>query len=125
HRRGRKPQPGHRDVPRGTRSPQGRGPFPHRVTLGAQSEGGVRGKTIVNRVPAAGSLATEIEPPCASTRLLAMASPRPAPLESGVFTKRSNTCGSTSGGIPGPVSEPESATLSGSVAAPTETTTDP
>src|SRR5439155_1039570 len=46
-----------------------------------------------------------IDPPCASTRPRAIASPSPEPVESGERTNRSKTRGRTSGAMPGPVSE--------------------
>ncbi len=42
----------------------------------------MRGRSTVIVVPAPGMLWAEMEPPCASTRLRLMASPRPDPWES-------------------------------------------
>ena len=74
-------------------------------------------------VPCPGALRAVIRPPWASTRLLAIASPSPAPPESADFTNRSNTCGRSRASIPGPVSETMKATPPGSGS--TTTRTDP
>src|SRR5919106_446279 len=60
---------------------------------------------MVNRivVPLPGSLDAAISPPCASTRLRAMANPRPAPPEWAVLTNRSKVWGRTSTGTPSAV----------------------
>src|ERR671919_508088 len=69
---------------------------------------------MVNRivVPLPGSLDAAISPPCASTRLRAMANPRPAPPESAVLTNRSKMWGRTSTGTPDPESETANPTRS-------------
>ena len=59
-----------------------------------------------------GALSARIRPPWASTSDFAIASPRPAPGESGAFENRSNTCGSRSVAIPEPLSVTESSTPS-------------
>src|SRR6266511_5654765 len=71
---------------------------------------GVEPSVNLTAVPPSGPLSAEIVPPWASTRLLAMARPSPAPPESEDFTNRSNTWGSASGGMPGPVSLTANAT---------------
>src|SRR5207248_11321948 len=101
--------PGREAVPRRERAAAGRGPLPD---LAAHPSGGAgrTGSTKRIVVPAPGVLSAAMDPPCASARLFAMASPRPAPPESAALTNRSNTNGSTSAGIPGPVSATEKAT---------------
>src|SRR5918996_1634078 len=63
-------------------------------------------------VPFPVSLDAAISPPCASTRLRAMANPRPAPPESAVLTNRSKMWGRTSTGTPDPESETANPTRS-------------
>src|SRR3954467_2028029 len=68
---------------------------------------GSRRRTVV---PSTGLLATETEPPCASTMAFTIGSPRPVPPASwGRRTKRSKTRGSASSGMPTPWSIPSKA----------------
>src|SRR5215207_2455605 len=71
------------------------------------------GRRSVNVEPSPGALLTRISPPWDSAIWRAMESPRPAPpsaREGSVLWKRSKTRGSSSSGIPTPVSETSSAT---------------
>src|SRR4029450_7991428 len=78
----------------------------HPQAVGAHAAGST--KRIV--VPRPGSLSAEIVPPWAWTRLFAIASPSPEPRDSGERAKRSNTCASSSGAMPSPVSVTRNAT---------------
>src|SRR6266542_2759850 len=95
-RRGRHHHPAHqrRRPPPGAAAP----------VLTRRQDAGVAGSTKRMVVPLPGSLSAVIVPPCASTRLFAIASPSPAPPESADFTKRWNTCGRSSRAMPDPVS---------------------
>ena len=64
-------------------------------------------------VPPAADGRASIVPPCASTRRLAIASPSPVPPASADVTNRSNTNGSWSAAIPGPVSSTSNVALDG------------
>ena len=72
-------------------------------------------------VPPPAGCSAAIDPPWASTSWRAIASPRPDPLDSSPFAKRSKMCGRTSGSTPGPLSETDTVTSPGTARPTTET----
>src|SRR5256885_15052007 len=102
------------------RSRRGRAPRQSSRRPG-DSWGDYRGSVKRTLVPEPTVLSAVIVPPWAVTRSRAIASPRPDPLEPGVFTKRSKTRGSNSAGIPSPGSRTETAMPPSACAALTRT----